>query len=56
MRYSIWQSVKVANQDHPRDGQAGTVQTVNHAHPDEVVVKFDNGDIEAVAVADLQAL
>jgi hypothetical protein len=57
MRYSVWQSVKVANQDHPRDGQAGTVHTVNPAHPDEVVVKFDaDGSTEAVSVNDLQAL
>ena len=56
MRYSVWQSVKVANQDHPRSGQAGTVHTVNPAHPDEVVVKFDSGDTEAVEVKDLQAL
>lgn len=57
MRYSVWQSVKVSNQDHPRDGQAGTVHTVNPAHPDEVVVKFDaDGSTEAVSVNDLQAL
>lgn len=56
MRYSVWQSVKVKTEDHPRAGQAGTVHTVNPKHPDEVVVKFDSGDTEAVEVKDLEAL
>jgi hypothetical protein len=57
MRYSVWQSVKVSNLDHARAGQAGTVHTVSPAHPDEVVVKFDeDGSLEAVKVEDLQAL
>lgn len=56
MRFNVWQSVKVLTEDHPHAGQAGTVHTVNPAHPDEVVVKFDSGDTEAVEVKDLQAL
>jgi hypothetical protein len=56
MRYSAWQPVIIKNEDHPRHGQAGTVHTVNPEKPDEVVVKFDNGDIEVVKVTDLQAL
>ncbi len=56
MRLSVWQSVKVSNPEHPRVGQAGTVQTVSPAHPDEVVVEFDNGDIESTLVKDLEVL
>lgn len=55
--YSIWQSVKVTNDQHPRVGQAGTVHATNPHHPDEVVVKFDvDEQQEAVAVADLVGL
>lgn len=57
MRFSIWQSVQVSNPEHPRFGQAGTVQGTNPATPDEVAVKFDLDNIMVViAVADLKAL
>jgi hypothetical protein len=57
MRYSIWQSVKVTNEEHARAGQAGTVHATSLKHPDEVVVKFDvDSTEEAVAVADLIGL
>lgn len=56
-RFSIWQPVKVITEGHPRFGQAGTVQGINPATPDEVAVKFDLDSIMVVInVNDLQAL
>lgn len=54
--FSIWQSVQVTQVDHPRFGQAGTVQS--NAFPDgSYVVKFDvDGQSEAVLPADMRAL
>lgn len=57
MRFSIWQAVIVSNTEHPRAGQAGTVQGINPATPEEVAVKFDLDNIMVVVpVADLKAL
>lgn len=55
--FNIWQSVKVTAPDHPRAGQAGTVQAINPKKPDVVGVRFDaDGVTESVAVADLLGL
>ena len=55
--FNVWQSVKVKTEGHAREGQAGTVKTVNPSHPDEVVVQFDvDSSLESVNKADLQAL
>ncbi|WP_422849585.1 hypothetical protein ACOYR4_11315 [Acidovorax sp. M14] len=57
MRFSIWQSVQVSNPEHPRFGQAGSVQGINPETPNEVAVKFDLDSIMVVVpVADLKAL
>ena len=53
----VWQSVKVKTADHPREGQAGIVFSINPEDPDQVGVRFDADRIvELVAVADLVAL
>lgn len=54
--YSIWTPVKVTNAMHARAEQAGTVFATNPDHPDEVAVKFDSGEVEAVNVTDIKAL
>ncbi len=59
MGYSfvVWQSVTVTDQDHPRAGQAGTVQENAREGASTVKVKFDvDGSIEAVKVEALQVL
>lgn len=56
-RFSIWQSVKVVNPEHPRYGQAGSVQGINPATPDQVAVRFDADAIMVVVDNnDLQGL
>jgi hypothetical protein len=53
----IWTAVKVINKDHSRFEQAGIVQAVNPAQPDNVGIKFDkDGVTETVKVVDLQVL
>lgn len=55
--FNVWQSVKVKTEDHPRAGQAGTVQETNPNNKDEVIVKFDSdGHLVSISVNDLQAL
>jgi hypothetical protein len=57
MRYQVWQPVKVNNEKHPLNGQAGAVHTVSENFPDFVSVKFDAPEsIQWVNVSDLQAL
>lgn len=41
---------------HARHMQAGQVFATNPDHPDEVAVKFDSGEVEAVQVTDIRAL
>ena len=53
----VWNSVKVKNPDHARDGTAGVVHAVNPAELDKVAVRFDlDLVIELVPVADLERL
>lgn len=59
--FQAFQAVKVANQEHPRDGQAGVVvDTKNQAGADDapaVLVRFDLDQVvEAVPSADLTVL
>lgn len=55
--YSVWQSVQVIKEEHPRKGQAGTVFATSPEHPSEVVVQFDtDGQRESVPVADIKGL
>jgi len=57
MRYDVWTSVKVKNEEHPRAGQAGTVYATSPDHPDETAVRFDaDSAVVVVDTADLQAL
>lgn len=56
-RFSVWQSVQVSNAEHPRAGQAGTVQATTPNNLEEVAVRFDIDNVLVVMnVADLKAL
>lgn len=57
MKYDVWTSVKVKNEEHPRAGQAGTVYATSPDHPEETAVRFDvDSAVVVVASADLQVL
>lgn len=52
----VWTPVKVTNPDHPRVGEAGTIQSLKQAD-DKYKVKFDDDEaIVLMPAADLQAL
>lgn len=56
-RFSVWQSVQVSNPEHPRFGQAGSVQATTPNNVEEVAVRFDLDSVLVVLnVADLKAL
>lgn len=57
MKYDVWTSVKVKNEEHPRAGQAGTVYATSPDNPEETAVRFDvDSAVVVVASADLQVL
>lgn len=52
----VWTPVSVKSEGHARFGQAGIVFAVDPDNLEEVVVRFDDGQREAVKIADLKAL
>ena len=56
MNFRVWQSIQPISTEHPRAGQAGTVQAIDLTKQDEVVVKWDDGVTEAVPVVDIRPL
>lgn len=54
--FSVWTSVQVTNALHARHMQTGQVFATHPEHHDEVAVKFDSGEVEAVDVTDIRAL
>lgn len=56
-RFSVWNQVKVSNQEHPRAGQAGVVHATHPDKPNECAVKFDDDGVVVVMTnTDLLAL